>query len=92
MMSDARIKRQHREAMKRAIQRYRRLRYHILRSDGQPFDFIATRLAESRHVRVVAGDPRPEDERAIRAVDLPPSCTRELYYETKAGYELREVP
>lgn len=90
-MSDARVKRQHREAMLRAMRRYARLGHDILKSDGNPFDFIATRKNESRHVRVTIGEPTRKDEEAICGPKLPSTCTRELYYETETGYELKEV-
>jgi len=65
--------------------------YRVIKSDNETFCVIATRRREVRFIRVVVDDISAKDREAVRKVDLPGDCAREIYCLKGCAFIIEEI-
>lgn len=78
-------------AKQKAIRLLMAAGYKIVKSDNETFCVIATRRREARFIRVVVDDISAKDREAVRKVDLPGDCSREIYCLRGCAFIIEEV-
>ena len=92
-MPDEKVKRQIREARKRAAKILESSHYSIVYPSGFAFDIIGMRKREQRFVRIVIGKPDEHDVRVMQEVDTahPLICAKEIWAWMDGCFDIQDV-
>ena len=91
-MTETTTKRRIREAKQRASQRLADADYDIIPSTNQNICIVATRDTNTRYIRIVIDDIKPEDIELIKKIRGPQNCTKEVWCARKKGkFEIRII-